>query len=91
MESFYFTGQPVEITAVYFRPGNQPTELESYPRRMVTEDGLEYTFLESGVRYLVKKGQEFVKLFEVTDGQREYRLRLDEQQHWTLIGTKFAA
>ncbi len=78
--------QEVEITAVYFRPSNQKHKLETYPKRMIV-NGQEYNFMESGMRYLIRKGQDFVKLFDVSDGQNQYRLRLDGQ-HWTLIGTK---
>ncbi len=90
METVYFTGQPVEITAVYFRPTNQHERLESYPRRMVM-DGQEYTFMESGMRYLARKGQDLIKLFDVSDGEKEYRLAVDDEERWTLIGTKAAA
>lgn len=90
METVNFTGQPVEITAVYFRPSQQRERLESYPRRMVM-DGREYTFMESGMRYLARKGQDLVKLFDVSDGEREYRLTVDEEEHWSLISTKAIA
>ncbi len=85
----HFEDQEVEITGVYFR--NNPTRqrLETYPKRMVL-DGREYTFLEDGLRYLVQKGQDFINLFDVTDGQTQYRLRHDATDHWTLIGTRTA-
>jgi hypothetical protein len=87
MEIVTFNEQEIEITSVYFRndPNNQ--RLESFPRRMVY-DGREYTFLEESWRYIVKKGQEFIKLFDVSDGQTQYRLRLDPSNHWTLVGMK---
>lgn len=76
----------VQITAVTFReaPGDQ--RLESYPRRMVY-DGREYTFIELGMRYLVRRGQALIKLFDVSDGQNQFRLRC-EGDHWTVIGIK---
>ncbi|MDL2362770.1 MAG: hypothetical protein QFB86_00090 [Patescibacteria group bacterium] len=82
-----FGEQEVQITSVYFRnnPGQQ--RLESYPRRMVV-DGREVNFIEQGMRYLVQKGQDFVKLFDVSDGQTQYRLRLDASDHWTLVGMR---
>lgn len=89
MEISTFSTQEIEITSVYFRGQHGKKRLESYPRRMVL-DGREYTFLESGMRYLVHKGQALIKLFDVSDGQTEYRLRLDEQAHWTLVGMKVA-
>lgn len=80
----------IQITSVYFRnnPANQ--RFESYPRQMVYE-GREYTFVEQGMRYLVQKGQELISLFDVSDGQTNYRLRLDEANHWTLVGMKASA
>lgn len=91
METVNFIGQPVEITAVYFKPGSQQARLESYPRRMVM-DGREYTFMESGMRYLARQGQALVKLFDVSDGEREFRLAADEsEEHWRLIGTRAIA
>lgn len=90
MEISTFDNQEIEITAVYFRnrPGKQ--RIESFPRRMVL-DGREYNFMESGMRYLVNKGQELVSLFDVSDGQNQFRLRLDGQQHWTLVNSKVSA
>lgn len=85
-----FDDQTIEITAVYFRGQKGSERLESYPRRMVM-DGQEYTFLESGMRYLVQKGQQLIRLFDVTDGQNQYRLRVDHENHWTLVGMKAAA
>ena len=87
METITFNNPEVEITSVYFRnePGKQ--RVESFPRRMVY-DGREYTFIETGMRYLVQKGQQLVKLFDVSDGQTQYRLRLDHGDHWTLVGMK---
>jgi len=90
MEITTFTNRDIEVTAVYFRGGQTRRRFESYPRRMVM-DGREYTFLESGMRYLVHKGQQLVKLFDVSDGQTQYRLRVDNNNHWTLVGMKAGA
>jgi len=88
MEIVSFSEQEIEITAVYFRPSSPNKQrFESFPRRMVY-DGREYTFVEEGLRYLIQKGQELVKLFDVSDGQNQYRLRLDPTNRWTLVGMK---
>ncbi|MDB5185320.1 MAG: hypothetical protein JWN38_1128 [Candidatus Saccharibacteria bacterium] len=79
--------QDVEITALYFRGGRQ-AHLESYPRRMVYQ-GREYNFLESGMQFLVRKGQELIRLFDVSDGDMLYRLR-QEGDRWTLVNAKAA-
>lgn len=90
MQISSFETQEIQITAVYFRNNSEQHRLESYPKRMVYE-GREYTFVESGMRYLVQKGQQLVKLFDVSDGQTEYRLRQDGDNHWSLINMRAAA
>ena len=85
-----FNAGEIQITSVYFRANAKQKRLESYPKRMVYE-GREYTFLESGMRYLVQKGQDLIKFFDVSDGETDYRLRLDNANHWTLVGTKVSA
>lgn len=72
----------VAITAVYFR---NDAQLKSFPKRMEF-DGQEYTFLESGIRYLVQKGHNLIQLFDMTDGDADYRLKFDTTQStWTLV------
>jgi predicted transcriptional regulator len=87
MEIVTFDEREIEITSVYFRSNPSKKRFESFPKRMVYE-GREYTFLEDGLRYLVRKGQDFIKLFDVSDGQTQYRLRLDPANHWTLVSMK---
>ena len=87
MEIATFNEQEIEITSVYFRNNPENKRFESFPKRMVY-DGREYNFMEDSWRYLVQKGQELIKLFDVNDGQTQYRLRLDPANHWTLIGMK---
>lgn len=81
--------EEIEITAVYFRPRPQSRrDLEGFPRRMVW-GGREYTFVGSGMQYLIKKGQHLIKLFDVSDGFANYRLRFDPVEHrWTLLSVK---
>ena len=72
----------VAITAMYFRDGRG---LKSFPKRM-EYDGNTYTFLESGLQYLIKRGQKMVQIFDMTDGTDMYRLRFDENSFdWTLV------
>lgn len=87
MENSTFSEKEIEITSVYFRNNPNKQRFESFPKRMVY-DGREYTFLEDSWRYLVHKGQDLIKLFDVSDGQTQYRLRLDPANHWTLVGIK---
>lgn len=87
MEISTFSEQDIQITSVYFRNKRGGQRLQSYPKRMVY-GGREYTFMESGIRYLVQKGQELVRLFDMSDGQTQYRLRLDGNNHWSLVAMK---
>lgn len=89
MEIATFGEQEIQITSVYFRNNPAKQRLESYPKRMVYGDR-EYTFMEDGLRYLVQKGQQLIQLFDVSDGHTKYRLRLDDTEHWTLVGMKAA-
>ena len=74
----------VSVTAVYFR-GQQRGGLKSFPKRMEYQ-GQEYTFMESGLRFLVQKGQQLVQIFDMTDGEANYRLKCDGDRQWTLVG-----
>ncbi len=70
----------VTITAMYFRSRR---ELKTFPKRM-EYNGNTYTFLESGLQYLIKRGQQMIHIFDMTDGTDTYRLRFDEF-NWTLV------
>jgi hypothetical protein len=87
MEIVSFNEKEIEITSVYFHNNPNKKCLETFPKRMVY-DGREYTFIEDGWRYLVQKGQQLIKFFDVSDGTNQYRLRLDPDDHWTLVGVK---
>ncbi len=71
----------VAVTAIYFQNSK---ELKSFPKR-IEFDGHEYIFL-NGLRYLVQKGQRLVQIFDMTDGETDYRLKFDTQEKlWTLV------
>ena len=73
--------EEVNITAVYF---HNKKSLKSFPKRMEYKNQ-EYIFVE-GLQYLVQKGQQAIKLFDMTDGAHKYRLKFDDQQlTWTLL------
>lgn len=86
MEISSFEHKEIQITSVYFRSNPEQHRLESYPKRMLLE-GREYNFVESSMRYLIQKGQDLIRLFDVNDGQTSYRLR-NEGSNWTLIHMK---
>lgn len=72
----------VSVTALYFHGKG---EIKSFPKRM-EYNGREVTFVESGLRFLVQKGQRLTQIFDMTDGMANYRLKFeDQQQLWTLI------
>lgn len=75
-------GREVTVNSVYF---NNKKNLETFPKEMEFE-GETYTFLNNGWRYLVHKGQEVIRVFSVTDGKADYRLKLDpSESQWTLL------
>jgi hypothetical protein len=76
----------VEVTAWFFRAEPRSRRLKSFPKRM-TWGGRDYNFIEDGLRYLVRTGQQLVELFDMSDGQATYRLRQDGDR-WTLLGVR---
>jgi hypothetical protein len=80
------TNKEVEVTSLYFRQKPAQERLECFPKRMVY-DGREYTFLETSMQFLVRTGQQLIRLFDVTDGSTLFRLRL-EDSCWTLVSMK---
>lgn len=72
--------QSVDVTAVSFRHN-----FETVPRR-IEFGGQAYTFLDSGIRYFVKRGERASRLFDMTDGISLFRLRQEsETTSWTLV------
>ena len=72
----------VNVTSLSFR---STRDFTSYPRRMEYR-GQAYTFL-NGLQYLIKKGGEITRIFDMTDGYgANYRLKCDDaQSSWTLV------
>ena len=81
-----FADQTIEVTALGFRNSKDKHQLESFPKRMVWGDR-EYSFADITMQYLVQKGQQLITLFDMTDGDTIYRLRL-ENDAWTLVGMR---
>lgn len=72
----------VNVTALYFRNKNK---LKSFPKRM-EYDGREYVFVESGLQYQIKNNEQELRLFDMTDGSANYRLKFDYKKlTWTLV------
>ena len=74
--------QPVTVSAFYFAG----RDMKSFPRS-IEHRGRDITF-QTGLRYLVQRGQEAVRLFDMSAGDgRTYRLR-QEGGNWTLLGLR---
>ena len=74
--------QEVNVTSFYFKNSRV------FPRRIELE-GEQLNFLETGLRCLVQKGQEFIQIFNMSDGQRLYRLSFEPgSRTWKLLTTR---
>jgi hypothetical protein len=74
--------QEVDVTSLYFKNRSQ---LKSFPGRMEYE-GREYTFLKSCLEYCLIKGEQTIRLFDLSDGVSNYRLKKEDgSQTWTLL------
>ncbi|MEK7602984.1 MAG: hypothetical protein AAB459_01935 [Patescibacteria group bacterium] len=73
----------VEVNAVRFI---NKKGIKSVPRA-VTIDNQYYTFIDAGLQYLVQQGQHLVRLFDLSDGHQQFRLRLEDNE-WTLVNVR---
>ena len=87
----YVINQEVTVNSLYFRNAHEGRrEIKAFPRRMVY-GGREYTFIESGLRYLMRKGQQVLQVFDMTDGNHLFRLKFNPgEQQWVLVGMRDA-
>ena len=75
--------QEVYVTSFYFAKGNTS---RSFPRRIETPTGEQISFVEEGLRCVVKKGQELLEIFTMSDGHQQYRLGHEQACNvWRLI------
>lgn len=80
MNDEIFFNEPVSVKAV-FKRGHQPCMPVSFLR----SNGREVAVSELGLRHPVAKGSKTIHIFDVTDGNADYRLELDsESLVWTL-------
>jgi len=71
---------PVSVTAMGFG-----RDMRAYPRRMEFE-GTTYSFIDAGIRTVIRTGGRIAQIFSMSDGMRDYRLRSDDQGgSWTLL------
>lgn len=75
--------QRVEVIAVFRQAGE--VGLLCYPAKMKYR-GYEIVFTELGLRHPTAKGKRMIHIFDMTDGQNDYRLEFDaEGLTWTLV------
>jgi len=75
---------PVSVSAYYFAG----REMKTFPRQIEYRD--QAVTFASGLRYLVQRGAEAIKLFDMS-GEDGLTYRLEQTgDSWTLLGTKGA-
>lgn len=71
--------QPVNVTGYIFSKGR------TFPSR-VQFGNEELNFEYGGLRCLVRKGQDMIEIFNMSDGRDQYRLRFERSaRSWTLL------
>ena len=77
--------QEIAVTSFYFAQGNSK---KSFPRRIETPEGKQINFIEDGLRCVVRKGQDLLEIFMMSDGLQQYKLGHETQQNsWKLMST----
>ena len=79
MKTYKSINSPVDVTALGFG-----RNMRTYPRRMEFE-GATYSFIDAGLRTIIRSGENVSHIFTMTDGTRDYRLR-SSGSGWTLLG-----
>lgn len=75
--------QTVNVNSYFFTSGRQ---LRTFPKE-IEFDNTRFTF-NDGLQYTVGKGENSIKLYDMTDGSTTYRLR-QENDTWTLVSSNF--
>ena len=83
MDQAALINKEVNIVAFYFK--NNARRLRCFPKRMEYE-GKRINFTETGLVHPTQKGQRMIHVFDMTDGNADYRLEFDAQAlTWTLV------
>lgn len=73
-------GKPVAVTAIRFGKN-----FETVPRRIEFE-GRTISFVDEGLRYCIKRGNEITRMFDLSDGESLFRLRQEPSSlNWNLL------
>ncbi len=75
----------VNVTSFSFYQSSRNKQLKTFPKQI--EFGTDRFTFKDGFQYLVKSGEQIVQLFDMTDGQKTFRLR-HENDEWFLVGTR---
>jgi hypothetical protein len=82
MEDATLINQDINVVAYYFKGKDQP---KCFPKR-IEYKGRQITFTETGLRHPTTKGRRMVHIFDMTDGQADYRLEFDATSlGWKLV------
>lgn len=77
--------QEITVTGYHF------TNNKSFPSRIEYGEH-ELTFAEIGLRCLVRRGQELIEIFTMSDGRDTYTIRHERaNRHWTLLSKRALA
>jgi len=72
--------EQIVVTSMGFRKN-----LATYPRR-IEYKGATLSFMDAGLRCLIRQGNRIAEILTLSDGQSDYKLRSDNQGlTWTLI------
>ncbi len=81
-EDVTMINEDVAIVAYYFKDTKHP---KCFPKRMEYRNQ-RITSTETGLRHPTHHGQRMVHVFDMTDGQADYRLEFDaEALRWKLV------
>jgi hypothetical protein len=83
MENVIEINKEVNVVAYYFH--SKGMRLRCFPKVMEWGNR-RITFTEAGLRHPTKKGMRSIHVFDMTDGNADYRIEFDAHQlTWTLI------
>jgi hypothetical protein len=83
MENVNTINKEVNVVAYYFH--SKGMRLRCFPKVM-EYNGRRIAFTETGLRHPARKGMRSIHVFDMTDGNADYRIEFDAHQLiWTLI------
>ena len=84
MDNLVTINKPISVVAFYFKNAG-PQRLKCFPKRM-EYSGRTIDFTETGMVHPVQEGARMLHVFDMTDGNADYRLEFDaETLDWKLI------